>query len=333
MPKTRVRIGLTMGDPVGIGPEICAKAMHALKDSPGLELVLLGDSKLLAGEIRKLKLKLKIFELSNASASLKPGYANVLNLSGLRHRETICGKPTRETARASLTYIDHAIRLSGEKIIDGVVTGPINKNAIFKIYEGFKGHTEYIARKTSSPCPVMMMVSPKMKVIPVTTHTAIAKVPGEISINVIVATARIANENLKKFFGIAEPRIGICGLNPHSGEEIFGNEESDIIYPAVKIARSIGIDANGPYPADSIFLKALDKTYDLIITMYHDQALIPIKTLSFHKVVNVTLGIPVIRTSVGHGVAYDIAGKGKASHESMLAAVKLAGSMARKAKE
>jgi 4-hydroxythreonine-4-phosphate dehydrogenase len=332
MPKNISRIGITMGDPSGIGPEVIAKAAFKLKANRKIEIIVLGDSRILAREIKKNSLRMGINELDNFSNQPKRGFLNVLNLSKLDPKEVHYGHPDEHAAKATLTYIDHAIRLAREHLIDAIVTAPVNKNVIFKIYHGFKGHTEYIAEKTITANPVMMMVSPQMKVIPVTHHTPLSKVSSELSINLILNAIRTANESLKRYFGITKPKIAVSGLNPHSGEEIFGTEESDIIYPAIKIAISMGINASGPLPGDSIFLKLLDSRFDVAVAMYHDQALIPIKTCSFHKVVNVTLGIPLIRTSVGHGVAYDIAGKCSASEESMIMAVKLATMMSQKAR-
>ncbi len=332
MRNAPLRIAITMGDPSGIGPEVVVKALLSPKLRNSLETLVLGDEKILLREAKKLGAGKKIISLTNIKEGIKKGSINVLNLSNLDPQKIAYGKPTKECAMASLTYIDHAIRLASEGVISGFVTGPVNKNSIFKIYDGFKGHTEYIAEKTQSKKPAMMMVAPKMMVIPLSTHKSLKSAIEEVTIDSILDKLKIADLNLKRYFGIKKPRIAVAGLNPHSGEEIFGNEESEIIYPAVQIAKSIGIKVSGPFPPDSIFLKLLDGTFDLVLGMYHDQVMIPIKTAFFHKVVNVTLGIPVVRTSVGHGVAYDIAGRGIASSESMILAIKLARDMAKKAR-
>lgn len=323
-----------MGDPVGIGPEITLKA---LKD-PRLKklsigLIVLGDLGVLKREAKRLKFRLRFNRLGQAEDKTFKDQVNVLDLSDLNTGTLRYGKPSNLTAKASLTYIDHAVRLAKERRLDAIVTGPVNKHSIFKVFKGFKGHTEYIARHTNSRFPVMLMISPKMKVIPLTTHEALSKVPSMISTELIVRTLRTADLSLKDMFKVRRPRIGVAGLNPHSGEEIFGTEESDTIYPAVKISRSLRIDACGPLPPDSIFLKALKGEFDLVLAMYHDQGLIPIKTVSGRRLVNMTLGIPIIRTSVGHGVAYDIAGKMVADHESMVMAIRMTAKLVRNRKE
>jgi len=324
MTSRQIKVGITMGDPSGIGPEVIIKGACQFKGIHLENILVLGDFGILEKESLRLKSKLKIHSLKNIFDSAEKNSLNILNLSHLSTKRICYAEPNESYAKAALTYLDHAIRFSQENLIDAFVTAPLNKHAIFKIFNGFRGHTEYIAEKTRANTPVMLMTSPKMKVVPLTTHVSIENVPKQISKDSIVTILRIVDENLRNLFGIKKPRIAVTGLNPHSGEEIFGNEERDIIYPAIQIANSLGINAFGPYPADSIFLRAIDKTFDLVLTMFHDQALSPIKTVSFHKVVNITLGIPIIRTSVGHGVAYDIAGKNLANPESMIEAVKMA---------
>ncbi len=320
-------IAITMGDPCGIGPEIILKSFASLPRKYLKCYFIIGDLKLLKTLSVKLPFEQNINEISDFN-NLSDSSLNVLNLSNLTESDSVPGKPSENSARAALSYIEKAIELSIKNTVCAMVTAPINKNAIANIICDFTGHTEFIARKTGSKNPVMLMVSRNMKVIPLTTHMPIKDVSNRISRANIVKTCRIADSSLKKYFGIKNPRIAVTGLNPHAGEGIFGSEEAEKIIPAINHLSGFGIKVSGPYPADSIFTKDSLNKFDIVLTMYHDQALIPIKTTSFESVVNVTLGIPLIRTSAGHGVAYDIVSKAKANSESMIRAIKLAGSMA-----
>lgn len=320
-------IAVTMGDPSGIGPQVILKAYPLLSSSLQRKIVVIGDDRVLACEAQRLKLKVNIKITDEINTELSQEGLSVIPAGSLSIGQVVKGESSSAGAKASLEFIDKAIELASIRKVGAMVTAPVNKNSISFLFRGFTGHTEHIAQRTASPNPVMMMVSPHMKVIPLTTHIPLSEVPNKISTQGIVNTILIAYKGMINYFGIDSPRIAVTGLNPHSGQDRFGNEEEEIIIPAIKRARESGIDVSGPHPADSVFAKAEGGFYDLTIAMYHDQALIPIKTLGFMKVVNVTLGIPFIRTSVGHGVAYDIAKGRHADPTSMINAIETAHEM------
>ncbi len=225
----------------------------------------------------------------------------------------------------SLRALEHAVADLKKKKIVGLVTAPISKERIQKSGFKFPGHTEFLAHEFKSKKTVMMVVSPKLKVSLVTIHAPLKKVSSLLTISKIVDTIVLTHQSLKKDFCIKNPRIAVCGLNPHAGEKgIFGKEEQKIISPAIRKAQSKKINVSGPHPSDSLFYQAANGRFDAVVAMYHDQGLIPIKTLDFHHGVNMTLGLPIIRTSPDQGCAFDIAGKGMANPSSMKAAMKLA---------
>jgi 4-hydroxythreonine-4-phosphate dehydrogenase len=222
-----------------------------------------------------------------------------------------------------------ALAVSGEAA--ALVTGPIAKNELAKIGFSYPGQTEFVAAAcgASDEDAVMMLAGPQLRTVPMTVHCALAEVPGRLSVELIVNRGRIVDRALKQDFGIAAPRLAICGLNPHAGEDgRMGREEIEIIAPAIAALRAEGIDATGPHPADTLFAPHLRGTYDVAVAMYHDQALVPLKALDFDQGVNVTLGLPIVRTSPDHGTAFDIAGKGIASPGAMIAAIRMAGEIA-----
>jgi 4-hydroxythreonine-4-phosphate dehydrogenase len=243
------------------------------------------------------------------------------------------GQPDGTSAAAALASIRQAV---GDVIAgraSAVVTNPIAKSALYRAGFRHPGHTEFLSELAATnghmPQPVMMLWSPMLAVVPVTIHLSLRDAIAQLSSDLVVTTARIAVAALKARFGIANPRLAVSGLNPHAGEEgSLGTEDLTIVTPAVEILRSEGIEVRGPLPADTMFHEAARKTYDCAICMYHDQALIPVKTLAFDDAVNVTLGLPFIRTSPDHGTAFDIAGTGRANPSSLIAALRLAARMA-----
>lgn len=268
--------------------------------------------------------------------------------SALEVSKLVWGQPGEATDRAQLAAIRGAFSAVRAGEAAAIVTGPIRKTALD--YEGraFPGHTELLAYWCSHPrsfeagvaseppdhslLPVMMLAGPHLKVIPLTTHLALQEVPGQLSEALIVQTLQITQAAFQRYFSRPAPRIAVAGLNPHAGEGgRFGDEEARIIAPALAQAARLGVEASGPWPADAVFNRAVAGEFDVVIGMYHDQALIPLKLLDFDRAVNVTLGLPVIRTSVDHGTAYDIAGQGRASASSMVEALRLAAEMARAA--
>jgi 4-hydroxythreonine-4-phosphate dehydrogenase len=244
------------------------------------------------------------------------------------------GRPDATSAPAAIAAIRRAVAdvLAGEA--SAVVTNPVAKNVLYRSGFAEPGHTEFLARLTAEATghslhPVMMLWSPELAVVPVTIHLPLAEVPRRLDCDLIVTTGRIVERDLRERFGIARPRLAVAGLNPHAGEDgALGPEDLAVVKPAVDALRAAGIDARGPLPADTMFHAAARASYDAALAMYHDQALIPIKTLAFDHAVNVTLGLPFVRTSPDHGTAFDIAGSGKADPSSLIAALRLAARLA-----
>jgi 4-hydroxythreonine-4-phosphate dehydrogenase len=289
-------IALTSGEPAGIGPELCVAVARKFR---GAKLVAIGDRSLLRG----------------------CPHIEHLPLAAPRR----AGKLDPANSRYVLQVLDRAIDgcLAGE--FDAMVTAPLHKGVINDAGIAFTGHTEYLAARTAAPQPVMMLVGGGLRVALATTHLALADVPRAITRAGLVATLRVIHADLRKRFGVRRPRILVSGLNPHSGESgHLGTEERDIIEPALAQAKKLGIAVQGPIPADTLFVPARLKGADCVLAMYHDQGLPVLKYASFGKGVNVTLGLPFVRTSVDHGTALDIAGKGRADPGSLVEAVKLA---------
>ncbi|MBI5559687.1 MAG: 4-hydroxythreonine-4-phosphate dehydrogenase PdxA [Deltaproteobacteria bacterium] len=312
-------IAITMGDPVGVGPEIVLKALSSAKIRRILRPVVLGDEGLLRHIAKRLRLP-------------PPKKGDVINLSSLDPRRLKPGQPARESANAMVAYIEEAVCMAGKGDCAAMVTAPINKKAASLAGFGFPGHTEFIAHLTGTKDFRMMLGGRSLKVVLVTIHEPMKKVPRLLTAEKIFKTIKITDESFKRYFALKRPRIAVCGLNPHAGENgLFGEEEDAIIAPAVKKARLSGMNAVGPLPPDTTFFRAVNrKEFDCVVCMYHDQGLIPLKLLHFEDGVNVTLGLPIIRTSVDHGTAYDIAWKGAASPKSMIAALKMAAEMAKR---
>jgi 4-hydroxythreonine-4-phosphate dehydrogenase len=325
---------LTMGDPTGIGPEIILKAWLAGDlDGCGRPLVVAGDPGVLRRAAGVLGAEPEISAADEALAShqLRAGGRTLLlkALSDLPAENLAWGKPTVACGRAMVEYIEWACDrcLAGEAA--AMVTAPINKRAILAAGCEAPGHTELLAERCGGGKVVMMLAGDRLRVCLVTTHLALSDVPTALSTAEILSTIRIVDKALRHFFGLARPRLAVLALNPHAGEGgRFGDEEQRHIVPAVEAAKAEGIAASGPHSADALFHFAVRGDYDAVICMYHDQGLIPLKLLHFDDGVNVTLGLPIIRTSVDHGTAYELAGTGRASAASLVAAVRLAERMA-----
>jgi 4-hydroxythreonine-4-phosphate dehydrogenase len=324
-------LALTSGEPAGIGPDIAITAWlrrHELKLPP---FYLLGDRGALADRAKLLGLKVEFADIRPEEALT--AFAHALPVVATGHAATARpGRPDATSADAAIASIRQAVTDVASGKASAVVTNPIAKNVLYRAGFRHPGHTEFLAELAANggtpPQPVMMLWSPALAVVPVTIHVALREALAQLSTDLIVATSRIVVKDLKARFGLARPRLVVSGLNPHAGEDgSLGTEESDIVAPAVEILRRDGIDARGPQPADTMFHEAARKTYDCAICMYHDQALIPIKTIAFEDAVNVTLGLPFIRTSPDHGTAFDIAGTGKANPSSLIAALQLAARM------
>ena len=323
-------IGITMGDPVGIGPEIIIKALVSGRLCDCCRPVVLGDVVIMQREISRLSLPVKLDEIrSPQHISSTAEVLSIIAVSQLNADIVRCGQPTHETGRAMASYIVHAVGLATEQIIDAIVTAPINKKSLRDAGYDYPGHTEMLAGLTDTKDVVMMLAGEKLRVVLVTIHCSVSQIPQLLDPDKILRTILITHKSLKKYFSIDSPRVAIAALNPHAGENgLFGREEIDLITPAIKQAQNKGVDASGPYPSDTLFYQAAQGKYDVVVCMYHDQGLIPLKLLHFDDGVNVTLGLPIIRTSVDHGTAYDIVGKGIASPESLISAVKMAAQMA-----
>jgi 4-hydroxythreonine-4-phosphate dehydrogenase len=325
-------LALTTGEPAGIGPDITIQAWLRRNELKLPPFYLLGDRDFLSHRAKALGLKLKLADVSAEEAS--DAFAEALPVVATGHRATARpGQPDDTSAGAAMASIRHAV---GDVIAgraSAVVTNPIAKSVLYRAGFRHPGHTEYLAELAATgghiPQPVMMLWSPALVVVPVTIHLPLRDAIAQLSSDLIVTTARIVVAALKARFGLVSPRLAISGLNPHAGEDgSLGTEDRSIVAPAIEILRGEGIEVRGPLPADTMFHDAARRTYDCAICMYHDQALIPVKTLAFEDAVNVTLGLPFIRTSPDHGTAFDIAGTGTADPSSLIAALRLAARMA-----
>jgi 4-hydroxythreonine-4-phosphate dehydrogenase len=322
-------IGITMGCPVGIGPEIILRFVAEKKGFGRFLPIVIGDIDLLSRCAKEMRVPIDI-------VPWRPG--GPVNLEKLQvivpeasegyslHAENLhWGKPDKETAHAAAAYITKAFQLIGQGELDAMVTCPIAKYAMQLAGYKFPGHTEMLASLCNTRNYGMMMAGKRLRVSLVTIHTPLAKVPEQLSQDEIIRVIHLTGETLLKDFGIPKPRIAVAGLNPHSGEAgLFGGEENQIIEPAVSAAVSKKWEVSGPLPPDTVFKKAMDNNYDAVVAMYHDQGLIPFKLVHFEDGVNLTMGLPIIRTSVDHGTAYDIAGKGLASASSLEASFAMA---------
>ncbi|MBY3443149.1 4-hydroxythreonine-4-phosphate dehydrogenase PdxA [Rhizobium laguerreae] len=330
-------LALSQGDPAGIGPDITLMAWLRRRELGLPPFFLIGDPDVLALRARQLNLSVSIRETDEASKAAGI-FADALPVMTIPVGiEVVAGQPHAATAKGTIASIEKAVSL----VIDGealaVVTNPIAKAVLYEAGFRFPGHTEFLAdlaaRATGRPVtPVMMLSGPKLRAIPVTIHIPVRDVPQALTGELITETCRIAHEDLKQRFGIDAPRLAVAGLNPHAGEGgAIGTEDEDVIRTAIERLRDEGIDAIGPLPADTMFHDEARARYDVAICMYHDQALIPAKALGFDDSVNVTLGLPFVRTSPDHGTAFGIAGKGLAREHSLVAALKLAAQLGRSA--
>src|SRR6185312_2908470 len=322
-------LALTMGDPAGIGGELTLRAWLALRQE-AVPFVALDDPTRLTALAAALKLdvQVKVVTTPDAAAALFPVALPVLPVP--LPAVPRFGQPDAANAKAVVESIERATLLAMRGEVSGVVTNPINKAALYGAGFAYPGHTEFLAALTGATGrQVMMLASPQLRVVPVTVHASLRDAIATLSTDGIVATARTTADALRRDFGIAAPRLAVAGLNPHAGEQgALGDEETTLIVPAIAALRAEGIDVSGPWPPDTMFTPAARRRYDAAICMYHDQGLIPLKTLSMEQGVNVTLGLPIVRTSPDHGTAYDIAGKGVADPASLIAAIRLAADLA-----
>ncbi|SCX77240.1 4-hydroxythreonine-4-phosphate dehydrogenase PdxA [Desulfoluna spongiiphila] len=326
-------LALTMGDPCGIGPELAAKAFHSEKAYDNMRPFLVGDEETMIKAVKTTGVPLTIRPIRTADeAQFVPGTVDLLTVSSLDRDEVIPGAPTARTGQAMIEAITRSVDLALSGECDAIVTGPIHKVAMKLAGSEFHGHTELIATRTRAREFAMMMAGDRLKVVLVTIHIPLRQVIEELTSPVITDLISLTARSLTERFGVTSPRIAVAGLNPHAGEEgLFGDEESRLIAPAVEKARALHptCTISDPMPPDTVFFKAAEGHYDAVVCMYHDQGLIPFKMVHFHDGVNTTLGLPIIRTSVDHGTAYDIAWKNIASEGSLLSAMEMAAMQAR----
>jgi 4-hydroxythreonine-4-phosphate dehydrogenase len=324
-PKDRPRVGITIGDPAGIGPEVVLKAVADEEVSSGCLPVVIGNARLLAGTARKLRLQCGYEIVSTpdelARTSSSPVIFNLNNIEGLIEpgvESAVCGK-------AAAQYIETAVRLCHTGLLDAISTAPINKRAFYLAGYPFPGHTEFLAHLTSTNDFAMAYISSSLRIVLLTTHIPLAKAITLVEKSRIEKALRLIHRELKRW-GIEQPCIAVAALNPHSAEGgLFGIEEASEIIPAIESCNSErDMNIRGPFSADTVFIRASKGEFDAVLSCYHDQGTIAIKCLSFGESVNVTLGLPLIRTSADHGTAFDIAGKGVADPSSLIAAIKLA---------
>lgn len=326
-------IALTQGDPAGIGPELALLAWRQRREAALPPFACLADPDHLERLARRLGLDIPLKPCGWSEAEAQ--FDDALPIIPLEHAvATEPGRPDPASATGTIEAIDRAVAAVRQGQAAALVTNPIAKSVLYAAGFAHPGHTEYLAHLAAdggtAPLPVMLLWCEDLAVVPVTIHVPLSKVPQLLTTELIVETGRIVAAELARRFGVANPRLALSGLNPHAGEGgALGEEDDAVIAPAIARLKALGIDARGPYPADTMFHARARAGYDAALAMYHDQALIPIKTIAFDDGVNVTLGLPFIRTSPDHGTAFDIAGQGVARPDSLCAALRLADRMAR----
>jgi 4-hydroxythreonine-4-phosphate dehydrogenase len=338
VPVSRPTIGITLGDPVGIGPEVIVKALARRDLRAKARFVIYGLNESLNAEADQLEIEPFWFRVphdSDRAARFISDNVVVLDFDEHDHFLHPRREPSRQGGAASRAFVEEAIsdalRQSGDpRFLDAIVTGPINKEAWKLAGFNWPGHTELLAYRTGAKRHAMMFVSPRLKVVLATAHVPLMEIRNQLSIGRVFEPIDLGHEACR-LLGIERPTIAVTGLNPHAGENgLLGDEEQRIIEPAIDMARENGINVKGPFPADTLFIDAASGMYDLVVAMYHDQGLIPVKLLGWDKAVNWTIGLPIIRTSPDHGTAFNIAGKNAASEGSMVAAIELAISLAQR---
>jgi len=329
-------LGITMGDPAGVGPEITAKALAHAEVTAACRPVVIGDRSVMAATLALLRSPLGLHAVSSVEAcEFRPGQLECLDLGNVDCATLPKSTVSADAGRAAYAYIETGVRLCQAGKIDGIVTAPVNKEALAAAGVQHSGHTEILARLTSTKDFAMLLLGKELRVIHVTTHVALRRVPDLVTRERVGRVIQLAQQTMT---GLGRPRarIAVCGLNPHAGEDgLFGDEEKTQILPAIEDARRAGLNVYGPLPADTLFSRARGGEFDIVVAMYHDQGHVPVKTLGFNydeksgtwtglSGVNVTVGLPFLRVSVDHGTAFDRAWKGIANPESMLEALDVA---------
>jgi 4-hydroxy-L-threonine phosphate dehydrogenase PdxA len=352
MTSKRPLLAITMGDPAGVGPEVIAKALEHAEVWEFCRPLVVGDARWMAEAARLVGARRAVRALGAPGEAGEGDHMDVLDLANVDAGRLTRGRVSAEAGQAAYGYIQHAVRLALAGEAAGVVTGPINKEALRAAGLRHAGHTEILADMCGARGVAMMLVAGRLRVSHASTHVSLRQAVERLNAERIEQVIHLTHSALLRLAlparplacvpqagqagiraravaGRAAPRIAVAGLNPHAGEGgLFGSEEQEIIAPAVEMARAAGIDASGPFPPDSVFVRASQGEFDAVVAMYHDQGHIAVKLLGFFEGVNVTLGLPIIRTSVDHGTAFDIAGTGRADERSLLAALRLAARMA-----
>ncbi|QCQ22341.1 4-hydroxythreonine-4-phosphate dehydrogenase PdxA [Desulfoglaeba alkanexedens] len=333
----RPKIAVTVGDPTGVGPEIVCRAVmrpqvfqHAMPLIVGDAMAMERAWNLLSSNAGRGPRPPWVQASERDPWGVPPGSVPLLSPVPLHLEDIPYGDPSEKAARSVIRNIEAAVSLALQRQVDAVVTGPIHKGRLHRSGFLFPGHTEFLKHLTGARTVVMMLAGPKLRVSLATIHCALRQVPELLTAEGLADTIRITGEALIRDFGLAAPRLAVCGLNPHAGEEgAFGREEIELIRPVVERFEKESFRVSGPHPADTLFWRAFHGEFDAVVALYHDQGLIPVKLVHFDRAVNVSLGLPIIRTSVDHGTAYDIAGTGKADASSLLEAIAVAALMAR----
>ncbi|MDZ4320228.1 MAG: 4-hydroxythreonine-4-phosphate dehydrogenase PdxA [Phenylobacterium sp.] len=325
-------LAISLGDPAGIGPEIVFKAWSALRHT-GPHFLVVGDLNQVAAAPGGTTGLIRRISTAEDAARTFSQALPVIDIPLLE--PVVAGAPSPRAAKAVIAWIETAVGLALSGAVGGVVTAPIAKESLYGAGFPFPGHTEFLGELTLSHRydgargPVMMLAAPGLRVSLVTVHTPLAEVPTSLTVEKIVNAGLVTAQALRRDFGVEHPRLAVAGLNPHAGEGgTIGREEVQVVGPAVRALRDLGVNALGPSPADSLFHEAARAKYDAVLCLYHDQALIPVKMLDFWGGVNITLGLPIVRTSPDHGTAFDIAGRGQARPDSMIAAIRMAQAIA-----
>lgn len=323
-----------MGDPAGIGPEIIVKALQKPEVVDSATLLVIANESVIRQEVQRPAFSYPIRRVTDIDPdNLEEETIYLIDPTDCDLSSPIQGTPTAIGGRAAANCIMHAVELAVAKKVDGIITAPISKEALHMAGFFYPGHTEFLAELTRTKHFAMVLAAKSLRVVPVTTHMALSAVPEALSKEKILSKIQVLHNWLTRFVKV-NPRIAICALNPHAGDGgIFGNEEADEIGPAISAANKEGIKAEGPYPADALFARIKKERYDAIVTMYHDQALIPLKMTAWGEAVNITIGLPIIRTSVDHGTAYNIAGRNQANPNSLIKAIELASRLVRDEKQ
>jgi 4-hydroxythreonine-4-phosphate dehydrogenase len=323
--REKAIIAITMGDAAGVGPEVIVKALQKEQIYSICSPIVVGEASILQDAISLVKSPLKLHPVKTvAELEGRYGVIDLFDLQNLDRREVVVGQVCKACGKAAMEYIARATELALQGEVGAVVTAPINKEATKQAGYGDVGHLEFLARLTGATEYATMLVTGKLRVVHLTTHHSLKDACSLVTRERVLARLKLTHDSFRKW-GFERPCIGVAALNPHGGESgLFGAEEIEQIAPAVNEAQGLGIDARGPFPADSIFTRAIGGEFDVVLAMYHDQGHIPIKVHGFEMSVSVALGLPFIRTSVDHGTAFDITGKGIADSRSLEEAIKTA---------